>query len=198
MKKREIVLVVILLAAALFMLWLGKAGPHTEKDMELSVDAEYEISKKTELDDDMDPTVTQELERAKNSAELYLREHSADSYLLIRTKKRIYSPIPLNEENALRITQEDGAENVIHIMENAFYMESSNCENQNCVEEGEVTLENREDRALLNMVLCLPHELTLELLTPQEAGEVLTSVYVRQETYMGMLDESSESEGNAE
>ena len=180
------------------MLWLGKAGPHTEKDMELSVDAEYEISKKTELDDDMDPTVTQELERAKNSAELYLREHSADSYLLIRTKKRIYSPIPLNEENALRITQEDGAENVIHIMENAFYMESSNCENQNCVEEGEVTLENREDRALLNMVLCLPHELTLELLTPQEAGEVLTSVYVRQETYMGMLDESSESEGNAE
>ena len=50
-------------------------------------------------------------------------------------------------------------------------MESSNCENQNCIYQGEVTLENRDERMLLNMIICLPHELRLELLSADEARE---------------------------
>ena len=56
-------------------------------------------------------------------------------------------------------------------------MEASNCENQNCVQQGEVTLENRDSRALLNMVICLPHNLTLELLTPAETQSRLLELY---------------------
>ena len=90
-----------------------------------------------------------------------------------------YSPIPLNGDNSFRIAQQDGSENVIHIGENSFYMESSNCKNQNCVGQGEVTLENRESRPLFNMVICLPHNLSLELLTREEAEARLLEMYAK-------------------
>jgi hypothetical protein len=61
-------------------------------------------------------------------------------------------------------------------------MESSNCDNQNCVQQGEVTLDNREERLLFNMVICLPHELQLELLTRAEAEARLLEMYSEGET----------------
>ena len=107
----------------------------------------------------------------------YFEEYPAASYLFVNTGSSAYSPIPLNGDNSFRITQQDGSENVIHIGENSFYMESSNCKNQNCVGQGEVTLENRESRPLFNMVICLPHNLSLELLTREEAEARLLEMY---------------------
>ena len=107
----------------------------------------------------------------------YFEEYPAASYLFVNTGGSAYSPIPLNGDNSFRIAQQDGSENVIHIGENSFYMESSNCKNQNCVGQGEVTLENRESRPLFNMVICLPHNLSLELLTRAEAEARLLEMY---------------------
>ncbi len=107
----------------------------------------------------------------------YFEEYPAASYLFVNTGGSAYSPIPLNGDNSFRIAQQDGSENVIHIGENSFYMESSNCKNQNCVGQGEVTLENRESRPLFNMVICLPHNLSLELLTREEAEARLLEMY---------------------
>ena len=107
----------------------------------------------------------------------YFEEYPAASYLFVNTGSSAYSPIPLNGDNSFRIAQQDGSENVIHIGENSFYMESSNCKNQNCVGQGEVTLENRESRPLFNMVICLPHNLSLELLTRAEAEARLLEMY---------------------
>ncbi len=109
----------------------------------------------------------------------YFEEYPAASYLFVNTGSSAYSPIPLNGDNSFRITQQDGSENVIHIGENSFYMESSNCKNQNCVGQGEVTLENRESRPLFNMVICLPHNLSLELLTREEAEARLLEMYAK-------------------
>ena len=53
-------------------------------------------------------------------------------------------------------------------------MEKSNCEGQDCVDEGEVTLENRQERILGNMVICLPHQLMLYLITREEAVSFLS------------------------
>ena len=111
----------------------------------------------------------------------YLEEYPAESYLLVTTGSGVYSPIPLNGDNAFRIAQRDGSENVIHIGKNSFYMESSNCDNQNCVEQGEVTLENRDARVLFNMVICLPHGLSLELLTRAETEARLLEMYAETE-----------------
>ena len=49
-------------------------------------------------------------------------------------------------------------------------MQFSTCDNQSCVQQGEVTLDNRDSRVLGNMIICLPNEVILEVLTPEEAG----------------------------
>ena len=36
-----------------------------------------------------------------------------------------------------------------------------------------VTLKNREDRILFNMIICLPHQLSAELITREEAEQML-------------------------
>ena len=97
----------------------------------------------------------------------------AKAYILLTTgSQQGFLPLPEKEDYLFPLTQtfEDGTtwENVIHVTPEGFYMESSNCEGHDCIEEGEVTLENRENRILWNMVVCLPHQITLELLTPEE------------------------------
>ena len=109
----------------------------------------------------------------------FFDEYPAESYLVVTTSSGVHAPIPLNEENEFRLTQADGSENVVHIGKNSFYMHSSNCENQNCVGQGEVTLENRETRLLFNMIICLPHNLSLELLTREETEKLMTELYTQ-------------------
>ena len=47
-------------------------------------------------------------------------------------------------------------------------MAFSTCDNQLCVSEGVVTLENKADRILGNYIVCLPNGVTLELLNQAE------------------------------
>lgn len=100
----------------------------------------------------------------------------AQSYLRITTANGAYAPIPLVEEGTFTLTQDD-AENVVHVGKDSFYMESANCEGHDCVKQGEVTLENRDERVLYNMIICLPHQVTLELLTPEEAQTAFQDMY---------------------
>ena len=87
-------------------------------------------------------------------------------------------PLPQEGEytKTIRQAMEDGSEyvNVIHVTPTGFWMEESNCEGQDCVDEGEVTLENRQERILGNMVICLPHQLMLYLITREEAVSLLS------------------------
>ena len=82
-------------------------------------------------------------------------------------------PLPTEGEylRTLRQIQPDGSEwvNVLHVTPDGFWMEDSNCNGHDCMDEGIVTLENREERILGNVVICLPHRLMLELLTREEA-----------------------------
>ena len=52
-------------------------------------------------------------------------------------------------------------------------MKSSPCDNQDCVKQGEVTLANKDERILSNMIICLPNQVVLELYTPEELLELL-------------------------
>ena len=99
-------------------------------------------------------------------------------YVLVRTQNMIgLLPLPVEKEysRTIRQTMEDGTEavNVLHLTPNGFRMEDANCEGHDCVNMGEVTLENREERVLWNMVICLPHQLSLELITREEALQLL-------------------------
>ena len=161
-RKKDLILVLALLALALLFLLLSRPARKPAAVPPAPPPAET-------------GTVTEErpaesyADFVSETVRAYFEEYPAASYLFVNTGSNAYSPIPLNGDNSFRITQQDGSENVIHIGENSFYMESSNCKNQNCVGQGEVTLENRESRPLFNMVICLPHNLSLELLTREEA-----------------------------
>lgn len=89
-------------------------------------------------------------------------------YLLATVGGVLYRPIPLTEENQYTIKQSDSIVNVIHVTEDSIWMESSTCENQNCVEQGIVNHENRASRLLGNMIICLPNLVQLELYSESE------------------------------
>ena len=122
-------------------------------------------------------------ETAEETEQPYLVQITEDDpsigYVLVQLQ---YSagllPLPQEGEYTKTIRQEmtDGSEfvNVIHVTPTGFWMEESNCEGHDCIGEGEVTLENRQERILGNMVICLPHQLLLSLITREEAEGLLS------------------------
>lgn len=164
MKKRNILLILGMAALALVLLLVGLSQRGA---LPAPPAAEPQVTDGESGDD-----------AAQGEAvERFFEEYPAESYLLLTTASGTRMPIPLNADNAFRLTQADGSENVVHIGKNSFYMESSNCENQNCVQQGEVNLENRDRRVLFNMVICLPHNIRLELVTQDEARAFLTQMF---------------------
>ena len=96
-------------------------------------------------------------------------------YLLVqRNGEGGWIPLSTGEDMTVSITDEEdeNIRNVIHITKNSFYMESSTCDNQDCVDQGEVSLENMDERMLMNMVICLPHQLSVELYSIEQLVEL--------------------------
>ena len=75
----------------------------------------------------------------------------------------LYASEPLRPGQTLTVTQQDGGTNVIRMTEGGFYMESSSCHNQLCVQQGEVTQDNWTTRMLGTHILCLPNRVDAEL-----------------------------------
>ena len=102
----------------------------------------------------------------------------AVAYVLVSAPDPIgFLPLPTEGEytRTIRLTMQDGSEavNVLHLTPEGFWMEDSNCEGHDCIEEGTVTLANREERVLGSWVICLPHQLICELMTREEAEQML-------------------------
>lgn len=95
------------------------------------------------------------------------------AYLLVTVRGLTYQPIPLYEEHDYTIRQQDGSENVIHVTADSVSMKSSTCENQDCVQQGTVTVDNYKERILYNMILCLPNQVYLELYSPEDLTALL-------------------------
>ncbi len=100
----------------------------------------------------------------------------AKAYLVVTVNNMMYQPIPLIRETSYTLTQKDiGAVNVVHVTADSVWMESSTCEGHDCVKQGTVSLENRGQRVLGNMIICLPNKVSLELYTPEEAQDLLST-----------------------
>lgn len=80
-------------------------------------------------------------------------------------------------ESRINITrpEEDGTEtfNVINLSPEGVFVESASCDNQDCVEQGVVTLENKSTRVLQNLIVCLPNEVSVELYSAEEVMAML-------------------------
>lgn len=101
----------------------------------------------------------------------------AKAYVLVTTATQAgWLPLPEEGEVSFPLSQvlPDGTEalNVIHLTPDGVYMEDSTCENHDCVKQGMVTLENRDERILGNMIICLPNQVLLQLMTPEEVMQM--------------------------
>ena len=85
-------------------------------------------------------------------------------YVVITVGNRQYGdPIPMDRDKVITIRQSDGKINKVHITPEKVYMEHSTCENQDCVGQGEITLDNYKTRILSTFVICLPNAVTIEM-----------------------------------
>jgi len=102
----------------------------------------------------------------------------AKGYVLVTTATQSgWLPLPEEGEVSYPLRQllPNGTEavNTIHLTPEGVYMEDSTCEGHDCVQQGEVTLDNRTERILGNLIICLPNQVTLQLYTPEELLEMV-------------------------
>ena len=84
-------------------------------------------------------------------------------YAVITVNGRQYGdPIAMDRDKIITVKQEDGKINRVHITPDEVYMESSTCDNQDCVGEGNVTHDNYQTRILGTWIICLPNAVTIE------------------------------------
>lgn len=74
-----------------------------------------------------------------------------------------------NEPKIIVIDQGNGKINKVYISKEEIYMLESSCKNQLCVKQGKMMPGKIKNRAMGNYIICLPHELTVELETKKEA-----------------------------
>ena len=98
-----------------------------------------------------------------------------EAFLVVTVGDKTYQPIPLTEEGYYRLRHGDCI-NIVHVTPTRIDMHEANCDNQDCVEQGEVTLENKATRNLGNRNICLPNQVTLQLYSRDELMDWLTTV----------------------
>ena len=97
------------------------------------------------------------------AARYSLREQYVNApYVVINVGTVEYERIKLDEPQTVTIKR-NGKYNEVRITKNSVYMHAANCENQDCILQGEVTLENVESRFLGPWIICLPNGVTVEL-----------------------------------
>lgn len=88
--------------------------------------------------------------------------------VVIRVGNEEYARVPLSQPQTLTVRQDNGAVNVVEVSERGMRMVSSTCDNQICVHQGWVTLDNWEMKPQQQFVSCLPNQVMLELVEAAE------------------------------
>lgn len=92
------------------------------------------------------------------------RTQEVRGHVVITVGNRQYGdPIPMDREKIITVKQENGQINKVHITPDAAWMEYSTCDNQDCVGQGHITMDNYKTRILSTFVICLPNNVTVEM-----------------------------------
>ena len=178
---------VLILITLLISLLLPKTAPVVQKDVR---ELELEFTPTSRMPDRhvhepghfslLSSARAESAETAPAPTATPIPEDQVMAYLLITVGDTTYSPYPLRQEGNLTIRQQDGEKvNVVHVTPDSVTMASSTCDNQLCVGEGTVTLENKENRILGGYIICLPNGVTLELYSRHEMLDLLSSQNAR-------------------
>jgi len=90
------------------------------------------------------------------------KQASDANYVIVSVNGEEYKRVSLSDPQTV-VVENNGHRNEIKITEEGVKMLSSSCDNQNCVMQGEATLENFETRILGGWIICLPNQVSIEL-----------------------------------
>ncbi len=190
LKKKDLLIIAVVLLAAVALFAGSKMLPKTDlstktADVTLAPDAiEY-------LDETPAPDAPEAAQTPEATAEPAATEAPAATdapqsanmvgpmmpkqtekvrgHVVITVAGRQYGdPIPMDRDKIITVKQENGAINRIHITPEYVEMESSTCENQDCIGEGEVNVNTYKDRILSTYIICLPNQVTIEMVPADE------------------------------
>lgn len=86
-----------------------------------------------------------------------------EDMVIIAVDGKEYRRVPLSKPQTVTVTQDDGCVNVIEVSSRGAVMLSSTCDNQLCVNMGEVTVDNWQFRPNQQFIICLPNRVSIEL-----------------------------------
>ena len=172
-KDAAIIGVVLLLAVALFA--VSKMMPKTDlstktADVTLAPDAVEYLDETPAPEATAEPQPTEAPESANMVGPVMPKQtDKVRGYVVITVAGRQYGdPIPMDRDKIITIKQDNGEINKIHITPEYVVMESSTCENQDCIGEGEVNVNTYKDRILSTYIICLPNQVTIEMVPADE------------------------------
>lgn len=196
LKKKDLLLIAVVLLAAVALFAGSKLLPKTDlstktADVTLAPDAiEYldetpapdaadatdapEAAQTPEATAEPVATEAPETTDAPQSANMVgpmmpKQTEKVRGHVVITVAGRQYGdPIPMDRDKIITVKQENGAINRIHITPEYVEMESSTCENQDCIGEGEVNVNTYKDRILSTYIICLPNQVTIEMVPADE------------------------------
>ena len=90
-----------------------------------------------------------------------------EDMVIITVDGKEYARVPLSKPQTVTVQQKDGSVNVVEISDHGAVMLSSTCDNQLCIEMGEVTVDNWEFRPNQQFIICLPNRVGVELAVTQ-------------------------------
>jgi hypothetical protein len=90
-----------------------------------------------------------------------------EDMVIISVDGKEYARVPLSKPQTVTVAQKDGSVNVVEVSDHGAVMLSSTCDNQLCVEMGEVTVDNWEYRPNQQFIICLPNRVGVELAVTQ-------------------------------
>ncbi len=184
LKKKDLLIIAVVLLAAVALFAGSKLLPKTDlstktADVTLAPDA-TEAAQTPEATAEPAateaPTATEapETTDAPQSANMVgpmmpKQTEKVRGHVVITVAGRQYGdPIPMDRDKIITVKQENGAINRIHITPEYVEMESSTCENQDCIGEGEVNVNTYKDRILSTYIICLPNQVTIEMVPADE------------------------------
>ncbi len=90
-----------------------------------------------------------------------------EDMVIISVDGKEYARVPLSKPQTVTVEQKDGSVNVVEVSDHGAVMHSSTCDNQLCVQMGEVTVDNWEFRPNQQFIICLPNRVSVELAVTQ-------------------------------
>lgn len=145
------------------------AEPTAEPTAEATVEVTEELTAEITAEPTIEATAEPTTEAAAAGPMPRPQTQEVRGYVVLTVNGRQYGdPIAMDRDKIITLKQENGQINKVHITPEKVYMESSTCDNQDCVGQGEITLENYDKRVLSTYIICLPNNVTIEFFPAEE------------------------------